>query len=266
MQAAPALQGRDAALNDGGQTVRALRDIAAGAKAPYESVSLLLRHPRLVAYSILPFLVTVVIYVGAFWLCWHFIPEWLPSAGAGASWWRRALLVTVKVLIVIAFSALSIFTYSAAALAVGGPLNEFLSCAAEKVVTGEVFEYEFSVLGFLLDMVRGGLHAGMLVVVQLVIVIVGFIAPPVSTIIAFFIGQVLLAVEYVDYPMSRHRYSFAKKLAMSWRHRWLMFGFGASLFCGYLVPVLGAVFMPLGVIGAINIWVRMKPGEEERTQ
>lgn len=241
----------------------AIGDFVHGLQAPYGALRFILRRPRLIALSLVPFLISLALYTGALWLLWHYTPVLLQDAFRSQSWWWQAVLWVLKIVVVLLFAVAAVFTYSAVALAVGGPVNEFLSAAAERAATGVVEEEKLTLRGFFIDLWIGVTHSAMLVSLQLVTVLLSLLAVPVTTVIGFFVMQLLLALEYSDYPMSRRRMRFRRKIAFIWSERTMMFGFGLSLFLGFMVPFLGAIFMPLGVVAGTRLWLE-RHTEEER--
>jgi CysZ protein len=58
-----------------------------------------------------------------------------------------------------------------------------------------------------------------------------------------------LAVEYLDSPMTRHRYTFADVRRVVWKRFTLSLGFGAALYILLWIPILNFFLIPLAVVG-----------------
>jgi CysZ protein len=58
-----------------------------------------------------------------------------------------------------------------------------------------------------------------------------------------------LAVEYLDSPMTRHRYTFRDVRRVVWKRLTLSLGFGAALYILLWIPILNFFLIPLAVVG-----------------
>jgi len=67
-------------------------------------------------------------------------------------------------------------------------------------------------------------------------------------------GAWILALQYMDYPLSNHGISLRRQRALLARHRPLVLGFGSAVLVMTLVPILNFVVMPAAVIGATCMW------------
>lgn len=71
----------------------------------------------------------------------------------------------------------------------------------------------------------------------------------------------ILALEYMDYPLSNHGVPLLRQRALLAEHRPLALGFGAAVLLMTLVPVLNFLVMPAAVIGATRLWAEvLRPG------
>ncbi len=68
-----------------------------------------------------------------------------------------------------------------------------------------------------------------------------------------------LTLEYADYPMSNHGYSFNWQLQRMKRRRMTALGFGGGLTLLMMIPLLNFLAMPAAVIGATRLWCEQKP-------
>ena len=84
-----------------------------------------------------------------------------------------------------------------------------------------------------------------------IIPVINVIAP----ILWVFFSAWMLALEYVDYPMSAHNISF-KELRKRLKERMLLtFGFGFSTLVITTIPLINFLAMPTAVAGATVMWV-----------
>jgi CysZ protein len=78
----------------------------------------------------------------------------------------------------------------------------------------------------------------------------------------------MLALEYADYPMSNHGFTFAGQRPHLRRWRLTTFGFGGLVALALLVPLLNLFVMPAAVAGATLMWherVRLTAGSGPAT-
>ncbi len=153
-----------------------------------------------------------------------------------------------------------VFTYTAACMAVAAPFYEALSAAVERKLAGRVEEEPFSLPGLLADVWRVVRLTALLLVLELVVVLFGLLVVPVTTVVAFGLSGVLLALELTDPPMERRRLRIRRRLSFARRHLWEMMGLGVVLLLLLGIPFVGAVFLPLGVVGGTILFVEARGG------
>ena len=68
----------------------------------------------------------------------------------------------------------------------------------------------------------------------------------------------LLALEYLEYPLSNHGMSFPELKQIAGKHRMMILGFGIVLVLLAMVPVINFLVMPVAVAGATVMVVRQK--------
>ena len=78
----------------------------------------------------------------------------------------------------------------------------------------------------------------------------------------FALGAWMMAIQYGDFPMGNHEYSFKQmKHDLSYK-RMSSFGFGATVMLGTMAPIINFVVMPIAVCGATAYWVDIKKAQE----
>ncbi len=233
--------------------VRFLRGLACA----FRALPLVLGSRRMFVLSVVPFLVCLAIYVAFFFGVIALADDVAGLVIEPGTWWRAVIRVALMVSLPLAFLVIAVFTYTLACFAVAGPLYEWLSAAVERKITGGVEEEPFRVRNMLLDVVRGiGFAIGMLLV-QLCILLLAFLFVPVTTVLALLGSAVLLALEFLDYPMGRRRMSLRARVRFARRHGWELLGLGLPLLLGLMVPFVGAVFLPVGVVGGTLLFVHL---------
>jgi len=63
-----------------------------------------------------------------------------------------------------------------------------------------------------------------------------------------------LSLKYLDYPVRNQDLEFDETRAIAAENRWLVLGFGGSVFLMTIIPVLNFIVIPAAVIGAAALW------------
>lgn len=221
----------------------------------------LLLHPELRAYAVIPLLINTLVFGGLFWWSLHGIGvaiqaaiDWLPDWLDWLSWimWPAAVILVL----VVAMYAFSTFANLLAA-----PFNGLLAEKTEELLTGNTVNNKGTIWGairqvpriFMKELHKLGFQAKWVIVLLVVSVIPGLnlLAP----LLWFCFSAWMTALEYCDYPMDNHQYSFPAVRETVTTQRWSCFGFGALVMAGNMVPVLNLFMMPAAVCGATLLWV-----------
>ncbi len=217
-----------------------------------------LTRPGLRRYVAIPLLINVLIFGGLTW--WGalqvdalsaMIQGWLPGWLEWLSWLLWPLFILAVVLV-------AFFGFTLVANLIGSPFNGLL---AEKVEDQTAPDYERPEQRPLWQEIS---IAPMIELRKLAYFIpralgllVLFLIPGVNLLAPFLwmaFSAWMLALQYVEVPMSNHRIELADQRKLLGRHRGLALGFGAGALVLTLVPVLNFVAMPAAVIGATLLW------------
>ena len=181
--------------------------------------------------------------------------DWLLPDKAG---WLRNILWPVFALVTL---IIVFFGFTIVANIVGAPFNSLLSERVEQHLTGikpdqsggwrkminnfiPTFISELKKLLYILAVTS-------LFLLIFIIPFVNVIAP----ILWLVFGSWMLALEYLDFPMSNHNISF-KELRRRLKERmFLTFGFGFSILLITTIPLINFLAMPTAVAGATIMWV-----------
>ena len=134
------------------------------------------------------------------------------------------------------------------------PSADILSEKTEAALTGRRLEEAFTVGRFMRDILRGIAHAGKLLLLQFVVLVIGlipFFGPP----IAIAGTAILLALEYMDHPMTRRRMVFREKRRLAFGAPWHSLGFGLGVMLCLIVPGINLVCVPAAVCGATALFL-----------
>jgi len=190
------------------------------------------------------------------------LPNWLS--------WLTTLISSLQWIIwpLFALSALFFlfFFFSMIANLIAAPFNGYLAEAVERHLTGEThkptgqFTEKPTGNHLLKDSVVAVVHElrkiGYFTVRALPLLLLFFI--PVLNIAAPIFWLVfsswMLAVEYLDYPMSNHHIPFKLQRKYHKRQRGLSFGFGTVVALANAIPILNFIVMPSAVAGATALY------------
>jgi CysZ protein len=212
-------------------------------------------------YVALPLAINVALFTVGIYLAFDLVGggitmlvEWLPSWLDWLSW--LAWLLFGVIMLVLVF-----YTFTLLANLIGAPFNGILSEKLEEKLTGNMPPSS----GRLIETVRGISSAitsefkkfGYLISRALPLVLISFI--PVVNVAAPFLwfgfGAWMLALEYLDYPMGNHGFSFNEQRAAAKQKRRLMLGFGSVIMIMTMIPLLNFLAMPVAVAGATKMWI-----------
>ncbi len=231
--------------------------VAHGAHCALSAVPMLLKSRRLVLWSLLPFLLGVLLYAVGFVALLRWLSSLTDVIIEGGSWWRAILRVLVQIAIVCVAIVATVFTFTTACLTLAGPLYEWLSSSAERVATGGVVEYPFSLWRMLADFMRIAVWMGGILVIEICVLVAGFCIPVVGPILVVPASAILLALQCMDYPMDRRRLGLRGKLAFARGHIWELVGMGLPILPVLAVPFIGALALPFAVVAATILFAEL---------
>ncbi|WP_028865329.1 sulfate transporter CysZ [Psychromonas aquimarina] len=221
----------------------------------------LLSHPKLRLFVLIPLLINILIFAGAFWFLFTSVMDWIDGYIAALpdflSWLSYLFWPILVISILFAFS----FIFSTAANIIAAPFNGLLAEKTENLLTNErlnddgftdllkdlprIFKREMQKLGYFLPR--------MLLCFALYFIPV--FGQTVAPFIWFIFAGWMMAVQYADFPFDNHKIPFkTMKSALSRRlGKNLTFGMLVSFFT--TIPVVNFVIMPVAVCGATAFWV-----------
>ena len=181
--------------------------------------------------------------------------EWLlPDK---SEWLRRFLWpIFALVTLIIIF-----FAFTLVANIVGAPFNGLLSERVEEHLTGIKSDQSGGwrkMINNFIPILIAELKKLLYIILLMSLYSLIFIIPVINVIAPILwvvFSAWVLALEYVDYPMSAHNISF-KELRKRLKERMLLtFGFGFSTLVITTIPLINFLAMPTAVAGATVMWV-----------
>ena len=239
------------------RSVGAVSDFVTGFRYSVQGFRLAF-SPRLRRFTIAPVAINVLLYVAALWglvvttqWCLHAI------VGEVDRWYDYLAAGTVGLVAAVLFGLLFFFTFVLAANVLAAPFADFLSERTEAVVTGRSIDQPFTVGRFIKDVWVGLVHAAKLLLCQCLVLLLGLV-PVVGPVVAIVGTALLLALEYMDYAMTRRRMSFRQKRDMTFRSAAKSAGFGVGALMWMVVPVLNLACVPAAVCGATVLFLDLE--------
>jgi CysZ protein len=216
-------------------------------------VRVIFRSPRLIALSSLCSLVTLIALAGLVWALSHWIGDWVSWVVARPeNWLGRVLWYVLAALVYLVLLVVGAYSLPLLALA---PLQDPLSTATE-AACGDFAAPPFSLARIVRETGIALGHTAtrvlLLLAGQAVLLLLNLI--PGAGHVAWIVASTLwtmawLAVEYLDSPMTRHRYTFRDVRRVVWKRLTLSLGFGAALYILLWIPILNFFLIPLAVVG-----------------
>ncbi len=236
----------------------AIRQFATGAGLLGRGLGLVLRSPRLLGLGLLPALISGVLYTIALVVLIRFLPSlseqvtWFADDWSG--FWRDLVEVLAGAGLLGLALLLGILTFTAVTLLIGDPFYEKISELVEDRFGGVPDAVEVGFWSSLRRSLADSLRLiGLSVLVGIPLFMLGLIPVVGQTVVPVLAGAVggwLLALELTGVPFQRRGRRLRHRRVVLAANVPLTLGFGAVVFCAFLIP-LGAIFlMPAAIAGA----------------
>ncbi len=218
--------------------------------------------------ALIPFLVTLTLYVFAFYLftlyaddllsmIWH-VDTAESSKYVGWIYWLY--IRVVKALLYLVVLIIMFYTFIVLSNIVGSPIFDHISTKYERLFHDTEYpKKESSVSKGILTIIKEETKkAGLMLVVPLPLIFI----PVVGQVLGFVAAAVFIAWDYVDFSLSRDCPLLKDRLRTLWRHKFLLVGFGGPL----LIPLLGLVLVPFAILGSTRLYFdRIKETSSEHS-
>ncbi|OFZ17897.1 MAG: hypothetical protein A2X94_12710 [Bdellovibrionales bacterium GWB1_55_8] len=220
-----------------------------GLLLPLEALKLIFKHPVLIFLSIIPILITLVLYIllitGMQEAARGALLGYLTSIGLDPQGWISwiALLLTKIILFII-----SALTFSIVAAIVASPFNDILAEKTESrsptpLVPSPISSWRNQLRLISIDVLKS-VAAG---VAALAAILLSWV--PVVNFFALLLAFLLLTFQYISYPQTRRNEGVRDGLRFLWRHSYSCTGFGATLSILFAIPLISSLALPLAVVG-----------------
>ncbi|MGB6289658.1 MAG: EI24 domain-containing protein [Desulfobulbales bacterium] len=228
---------------------------------PFRAGKFIKGHPVLFKYIIVPFLINfVILSVAVFWglsffnsVVVHYIPQ-------GDAWYWVILSYFLWTVAILMTMVLVFFGFTVTGAIISSPFNDILSEKTEELLTGIHNEEPFVFKVFLRDAMHTVMDESKKIIIF--VALMAFLLPlnlcpggslPYS-ILSVLLTIFFLVVEYTGYVFYRKHLTFRDQRNFIYSQKFLMLGFGTGVMGVLAVPFLQFFCIPLGVVGATQLW------------
>ncbi|MEQ8428411.1 MAG: sulfate transporter CysZ [Gammaproteobacteria bacterium] len=219
----------------------------------------LITRPGIRLYVLVPLLINTLLFAGVIIYGANLVSDLINSMIA--QWqWLQWLEWLVWPLFVIVSLTIVFFCFSIVANLVGAPFNGFLAEAVERHLLKQekVDTVSRPLLEEILLAFKAELQKLLYFALRAIPLLLLFIIPIVNVsapLFWFLFSAWMLALEYMDYPMSNHGLLFKQQREKLFASKQLTFGFGLGVMILTLIPVINFLAMPVAVAGATKMYV-----------
>ncbi len=228
---------------------------------PFRAGKFIKAHPVLLKYIIVPFLINVVVLsLAVYWglsffnsVVVHYIPQ-------GEAWYWVILSYFLWTLAILMTMVLVFFGFTVTGAVIASPFNDILSEKTEELLTGVHNEEPFVFRVFLKDTMHTVFDESRKIIIFVVLMVLllplnlipGGTLP--YSVLSVLLTIFFLVVEYTGYVFSRKHLTFRDQRHFIFSRKFTMLGFGSGVMGVLAVPFLQFFCIPLGVVGATQLW------------
>jgi CysZ protein len=222
---------------------------------PFKRINLFFKHPKIIIFSIVPFVINLLIYGTIFIFTYKWIigtsGDITGASGNASLWWQEVLNVLLLIVTFIVLLFLCYLTFVTLGSLITAPFNEKISCLVEEIVTKEKVKYD---VGFWKDAWLS-IKAEFLKIIFYLSILIPILSlnliPVVGSILSVILGTLFSffynALDFLDYPMTRKFFTLRKKISVVMSKKMLSVGFGSSVFIIMFLPVINVLLKPVCV-------------------
>lgn len=221
----------------------------------FKSINLFFKYPKIIVYSIVPFIINVIIYGTIFFLTYKWLIGFSGNVtGAtetAAVWWQEMLNVLILVVSFIVLLFICYLAFITLSSIITAPFNEKISCIVEEIVTKSKINYNVgfwkdAYLSTKAEILKIIFYFSILIPI-LLLNLIPVIGNILSTILGILFSFFYNALDFLDYPMTRKFLSLRKKIKVVMSKNMLSLGFGASAFLIMFLPLVNVLLKPVCV-------------------
>jgi len=228
---------------------------------PFRAVKFIKKHPPLLKYIIIPFIINVILLSAAvYWglsffdsIVVHYIPQ-------GEAWYWLILKYFLWTLAVLVTMVLVFFCFAISGSLIASPFNDLLSEKTEELLTGILNEEPFIMKVFLKDAIQTIMDESKKIIIFIVLMIMLLFLNllPGGTLLYSILSVLLtvsfLSIEYTGYVFYRKHLTFKDQRRFIFSQNFLTLGFGFGVMAVLTIPFFQFFCIPLGVVGATCLY------------
>ena len=216
----------------------------AGLRFYFAGFPVLLRHPSLLALSLIPIILTLgalvaIVSSSVMIVGWVITPD-LPPFSNNLRHLAQALVFLVALFV-------SYLIYLPLARVLLAPFSESISRRTRKVLG---LKPELAAVGWSRAMWEGAKVVALQVLIFLIGFGIGIAFPPIAGPVGLLLAICFVSLDYLDIPLSVRGLKLSEKLGVMRRNKSLAAGFGAAGYLTLIIPIVNLFSLPVGVIGA----------------
>lgn len=239
-----------------------IKNLLVGARCFLSGFSLINRR-GLRRYAIIPLLINIVVFTGLVFLVKDqaaaLLHSWIPT---GDSWWIGIVRTLIWLILGTALALVIFFSFTIVANLIGAPFNGPLAEAVERHLVRNDSQISTTFAQMLTEIpttMISELHKLLYFALWAIPTLILFFIPGINIFAALVWGLLsawMLALEYLDYPMSNHQHRFREVRQRLRRQRAMGLGFGGMVMLAICIPFVNLIVMPVAVAGATKMWVK----------
>ncbi len=233
-----------------------------GFSYPLRAAGFFTRHPVLLKYLALPFLINLTVFSVTVYFGLGLFQGMLETYAPGTDVWYGVLLYYLAWTVALLLTTVIVFfSFTVIGNLIASPFNELLSERTEIIRSGPLADERFT-LG------RFWQEAKYAVVVEckkilvfsacmLLLFGINFvpgIGPLIYAVLAPALTLFFLVVEYMAFVLMRKKMNFKEQRRYIFQRPLLMLGFSCGVFCLLAVPFVQFFCIPLAVVAATLLW------------
>jgi CysZ protein len=251
-------------------------DFFRGVTYPFRGLKVLRQQRGLARYWVFPIVLTALAIVSSLVLSVMYheaILAWIWPEPTGDGTWRwlgAALHWVARIAVLLGMGALLLFVCVSCSTVIAAPFNDALSAAIERRVLGQAapsgswWSFAADVLRTLaLELTKLALYVAVMGPLWLLSWLVPGPGQVVHMVFGILFTVSYVALDYIDWPASRRRYSIKQRFSLFVSRPWLMLGFGVAAWACLFVPLLNLAFMPLSVAGGTLLFLDLESSGPE---
>jgi len=210
----------------------------------FSGLPLLVRHPSLLALSLVPIVLTLAALSALIWGCVRLTQRLSETALVPLS---PNVLALAQALVLLLALFVSYLLYLPLARVLLAPFSEAISRRTSMILGVGAPN---KTLGWRHAMWEGSKLVMIQLVVGLSALALGLFFPPIAAPLGLAVAICFVSLDYMDVPLSVRGSSLKEKMRLVGRNKALTAGFGAAGYLMLIIPVVNLLSLPVGVIGA----------------